>query len=339
MNVLFLCNLKRIVNPFVSTLIQGLRESGVNAYSSVETFWNHDDFDILHIQWPEAIWEWKSISKEDYDAFTKRIFELKDKGVKIVYTKHNTAPHTMADGVWYDLYRFIENSADAVCHLGPMSISDLNEHNYVIEHHVYDGLYKRVNKLQARKRLGIALDSFIVLSFGAFRSQRERDIVLDNFKRTEVPNKVLLVPGLLRKNNMTLNEKIRLVVRKYIMRLNNVMINLREVQDRYLPYYFSAADVVIIQRVNILNSGNLPMAYYFGLPVIGPNVGNVGHILTQTNNFTFDPQKADFSCLLRNISEQNYDNIGIKNREYAIRHWTTKAACEKYKEVYIKIMQ
>ena len=46
--------------------------------------------------------------------------------------------------------------------------------------------------------------------------------------------------------------------------------------------------MAFIHRVSILNSGNLPMAFFAGMPVLGPNVGNVGNILEDTNNAIFN---------------------------------------------------
>lgn len=339
MNVLFLCDIQHIGNPFVSTLMDGIEQLGVNVFSGIDGFWSAEDFDILHIQWPEAIWDWKKVTDDDYDRFTDRIDYLKRAGKKIVYTKHNETPHTLNDGVWGKLYRFIEENADTVCHLGPMSIGDLNKNNVVVEHHVYESLYKPVDKQEARKRLGIKKSSFVILAFGSFRTDAERKIVVDGFNGIGIQDKVLLAPGLLRKNFMSVGEKGVLLFKKLLMVCRGIRINLKEVSDEMLPYYFSAADVAVIQRVKILNSGNLPMAYYFGLPVVGPDMGNVGYLLKKTGNYTFDIENPDLNSAICRVYNEQTKGLGERNREYALANWTTLAACKKYKDVYLTLLQ
>lgn len=50
----------------------------------------------------------------------------------------------------------------------------------------------------------------------------------------------------------------------------------------------SVADIALLQRVKILNSGSLPLNFYFGNVVVGPDVGNVGEILKKTGNPVFN---------------------------------------------------
>ena len=86
--------------------------------------------------------------------------------------------------------------------------------------------------------------------------------------------------------------------------------------------YFCAADVVLIQRLDILNSGNLPMAYHAGKVVVGPDVGNVGQILRETGNFTFDSHDigSPVSALQKALTETTR---GKENRAYATKLWSS----------------
>lgn len=61
------------------------------------------------------------------------------------------------------------------------------------------------------------------------------------------------------------------------------------IPDEQLPCYLAAADVVFIQRTDILNSGNVPLALSFGRVVTGPDSGNIGGLLAETGNPAFDP--------------------------------------------------
>ena len=67
----------------------------------------------------------------------------------------------------------------------------------------------------------------------------------------------------------------------------------RDFTDEEVALYFAAADAVFIQRLDDLNSGNLPMAFLFRKAVAGPAGGNIGEWLRKTDNPVFDPQDPD----------------------------------------------
>jgi hypothetical protein len=132
------------------------------------------------------------------------------------------------------------------------------------------------------------------------------------------------MPGFYRETLHTWNPK------KFITRLFHT-INYRlkgikfcndVIPDDLMQCYFCAADVVLIQRLDILNSGNLPMAFHAGKVVVGPDVGNVGEILRETGNFTFDPHdmRNAVSALQKALTETT---IGKENRTYATEHWAS----------------
>ena len=53
-------------NLFVVSLIKSLRDKKLQIDSSVDLFWSSDiKYDIIHIQWPEELFKWGSVSKED----------------------------------------------------------------------------------------------------------------------------------------------------------------------------------------------------------------------------------------------------------------------------------
>ena len=98
-------------------------------------------------------------------------------------------------------------------------------------------------------QLGLDPNRPVVLCFGSFRNDREKDLVRNAVENCGVAGVQLIAPTLAGKGF---------------------------VSDQELPLYFGAADVVFIQRVKILNSGNLPLGFYYGKVVVGPNLGDVG---------------------------------------------------------------
>ena len=105
------------------------------------------------------------------------------------------------------------------------------------------------------------------------------------------------------------------------------------IPDDMMQCYFCAADVVLIQRVDALNSGNLPMAFHAGKVVVGPNVGNVGAILRETGNYAFDPQDINSaaSALQKALTETEK---GKENRTYATEHWASDIVASSLLKYY-----
>lgn len=72
---------------------------------------------------------------------------LRERGIPIVYTRHNTLPHK-GDHRVCEAYRLIGEYADAVVHLGGYSLRqfrakypDSRQIHVVIPHHIYEGIY------------------------------------------------------------------------------------------------------------------------------------------------------------------------------------------------------
>jgi hypothetical protein len=95
----------------------------------------------------------------------------------------------------------------------------------------------------------------------------------------------------------------------------------------------------MIQRKRILNSGNLPMGFYFGKPVVGPDVGNVGEILRSTGNPVFDPEDcASVAASLSRGFECANAGMGDANRCFADREWSLSKIIDLQESAYVDIL-
>lgn len=81
-------------NPYVTTLVNALKSLGCNVTQSLHNFWNCTQFEynIIHIQWPEALFDWRTPTDIEIQFLRLRLIEVR-KFAKIVYTKHNERPH------------------------------------------------------------------------------------------------------------------------------------------------------------------------------------------------------------------------------------------------------
>jgi len=236
-----------------------------------------------------------------------------------------------------NLFEVIEQEADAMVHLGYFSKNRMmenkpveNQLHVVIPHHIYDTLYScRLSQAEARQALGIHEKFKVILAFGSFRNEEEYMVIKNAFEQIDEPCKFLFAPdwyqfGWLER----LNKKIPVEGHCWLGR--------GIVDKNMLPYCFAAADVVFLQRLRNLNSGNLPMGFLFNKTVVGPAIGNMTEYLDNSNNFSFDPfdPLSVLKALEKGLKRSQYPQV---NEAYAREHWNTAITCEKYKQLYLQL--
>lgn len=327
------CCESEIENPFVLSLKKALEHNGAEVMCAVEPLLNKQmDFDVVLFQWPEAVFDFKSFDSHDLKNIAAIIEMLKKQGKVLAYTRHNTLPHYNNNPLLKSLYNLIESSVDCVFHMGEFSQNEFIESlvncrakNYIVSHHLTMSVaWNALDQKGARDYLKIKDSAAVILCFGSFRSDEERMMVLKTFKSLDLKGKVLLTPGLFNRRLFRRNPFgfARNIINRLKFLPYGKMATTKRVLNSDLPYYFNAADVVLIQRKMILNSGNLPMAFAYGKVVVGPCVGNVGEILSATGNPTFDPN--DISSIKAAVTKAfalAYGGKGIENKRYAEQHW------------------
>ena len=335
---------ERTINHFVSSLGNALQKQGCEVVYGLNLLWTDEvlGYDIIHFQWPEGLFGLfgHQVTDEELTRVNQRLVWLKEHGKKLFYTCHNLKPHTNKNENLLRLYELIYSNAEYVHHLGSYSC-DLLQSQYpnachvVIPHHIYDNVLSfSVTQQEARQRLHLPQDKKIILSFGKFRNNKERQFVLNIknkcnhsplFGREAGGEAFFLMPGFYRETLHTWNPK-KFITRLYHTiryKLKGIRFCNEAIPDDLMQCYFCAADVVLIQRLDILNSGNLPMAFHAGKVVVGPDVGNVGPILHETSNFTFDPHDMR-SAVSALINALEATSKGGENKTYATEHWSSE---------------
>lgn len=342
-------------NPFVRLLAEGIRACGFEVVCSVGEFWNRAEaYDVIHLQWPEELFGWSYPTAKQVAALRERFRTLHEKEIPVVYTRHNARPHK-GDTQLAKAYRLTEENADAVVHLGNYSRREFlatypasRQLHTVIPHHIYEGLYAAIDRDDARRKLGIPADAFVTLAFGAFRHASERKLVWRAFRRLPLAGKFLLAPrlwpyaldgshhrGLKRLAAKTLYHAAHAVENRLRMRITSAE---ELIPDADLPAYFSAADVVFIQRTDILNSGNVPQSFAFGRVVAGPDSGDIGEMLAATGNPVFDPaDPASVDRALAEAARLAAAGHGDKNLEYAREHLRLPQIAAAYGRIYQRL--
>ncbi len=305
-----------------------------------KAFWHpRAGIKVLNLHWPEHLFERAPVTDGDAERFLKTL-EAWKRTAAVVLTRHNSRPH-FGSQVLRRIYEIAETHAHGIVHFGEYSLDEcrLNERGVleqlhaVIPHPLYETQPKTRNAGEARVRLGIPGDRYVVCAFGNMRHRENAGLALSIFRCFSNPKKTLVAnrwrdahpPSRLRPE-----AYIRWIwwkTRKslgYRYRLSNEFVSDEDVQD-----YMLAANVVLIVRSGSLNSGILPLAFTFGRVVVGPDSGNIGEWLRKSGNPVFAPQTVNGSDVLRRAAELERGGQGEKNFQFAQQYWNPKLVTDQ----------
>jgi hypothetical protein len=260
----------------------------------------------------------------------------------IVYTRHVQYPHRRHDKEFLNLYRLVTSYCHTVIHFANYSIQQFKEfypehthvHHVVIPHHNYASLPNSSDATNARKGLGIKTTDRVMLVFGNIW-ENEKPLIKKAFSFIPSEDKVLLAPGwkvMRRKIGYIRLREWVWKFEKWIAKQNKMMrIDQGFIPEEDAHFYLNASDFLFIPRTNELNSGNITLGCTFGLVVVGKNDANIGEILTETGNPTFEV--GNDQSLQAAIEEAYYlksINHGEKNRQIAFEQWNVPKIASQY---------
>jgi len=340
-------------NLFVPILCDAIRMDSIDVRCSIKEFWDSDTaYDIIHFQWPEEVIGWTCSDPDTIRRLEERIRFFRSGGTRFIYTRHNIRPH-YANKIISRAYDVIESQSDIIVHMGRFSRDEFltkypDSQNVVIPHHIYQYTYKEdISVERARQYLNLSQEAFIVTAFGKFRNRGEIRMVLGAFRAWDEERKMLLAPRLYpfsRRNNYGKNFIKRWASRigyYLLMPLLNRMFKLQAgandelIDNCDLPYYMAASDIILIQRKDMLNSANIPLAFLFHKVAIGPDTGNMGELLNNTGNPTFCPDnKADIIRALKEARQMVACGKGELNYQYAMENMSIRKIGKMYVEIY-----
>lgn len=352
-----------LLNPFPGEINNYISQNTQNIIdSSIYKFWLPDvfDYDIIHIHWieafttsfnlPNVINGDQNIKVELY-LLHEALNKWKSKA-KIIITIHNERPHLNRNEFTNLVFDLVHKYADGFIHMGKYSYNKFLNHpqlslkkNYIIPHAVYESYPNTVSKEESRKKYNIPQKAFVILAF-SLRNETERDFVLNTFNKVKIPRKFLFSPkwyaGDFYKNGNLIGlikEKL-FEIKSRLYRDKRFMSNKHHLVHNEIQYYLNLCDVVLIPRVDSLNSGVIPLAMAFGKPVIGPNVGNITDVLETINNPSFRPGDFNQAAHILNTNRdiKNWKAIGKRNKDFGSKYWSVKDMAEKHIDVYTDMM-
>ncbi len=345
MKILFACEMGN--NPYIFQLVNALANTSDSCcvQTSLKLFWFGDiQADIVHIHWPHQLFEWEPRSKVDDENIAllrERLLYLKQK-CRIVSTVHNLYSHNTGTHKRDIVYDIVYSLSDAFIHLGKSSVDLFNIHHRddikkihgVICHGDYSFFKNDSDIVSARRFLGIGDDRYICLVFGNIRNKNELLYTVKGFRLFKKDKKEMIIAGRLKWPK----GKIQLMYGR-IQNLFNIKLHNGFIRHNNVQYYLNAADVVIVPRLEGLNSGNIPLGFTFGKVVVGPNLGIMGEILKDSSNPTFDPR--DYRTLAKALDQSvklNESNKGLKNKIYASKHMNWNDIAIKHIKFYNEVL-
>lgn len=238
---------------------------------------------VCHFHWIHEQTKQAKTEKEADAAvvyWEKLIRRIKKNGRKIVWTVHNVIPH---ECMWVEqdkkIHQMMADAADAL-HVMASDSAWLTKPYYmlderkmfVVPHPTYEGAQPdEITGEDARRKLRIAKDEFVFLSFGAIMAYKgyvQLMAAYDQLRDKTTKPIRLIIAGL--PSDKALGEEIT----AWGSDKPDVILDLTPVPRGKLQVYFRSADVAVCPYTRTLNSGAAMMAVTFGVLVLGPNSGS-----------------------------------------------------------------
>ena len=287
-------------NDVIDGLYHRLKQY-VDIQAGVKTFWDTNISivpDIVHIQWPEQLFGWVDIDEKDLKRLIKQLNFWKNKGSKIIVTRHNILPHTL-NKLYTEAYKIVYSHCDTVIHYSNASINNfrtmydlkkIHPIHEMIFHPMYSEIKNNSDKVSARKYLGIDVDKKVILIFGTVREEKERQFALNVFNDSDIEDKLLLVPRWY--EPVSKHTPVKWIFSKIKIFFDRpdkkLKLSQKFVHEDEIQMYMNASDIVFLPRFEVLNSGVLLLAYSFNKIVVGPSSGSVGELLALSHNPSFE---------------------------------------------------
>lgn len=341
-------------------------------HHSSDDFWNmQGDFDIVHLHFPEHLtYEIEAAYFQglergpQYGLQDSLIAQVEERlkfwagKSRLVVTRHVLLPHdAVSDPQWEKMYETFYRYADGVAHFANASVAEFRERyrhtkwhrgseprHVVIPHQNYATLPNVISREQARRKLNISDQAQVLLVFGAIRSgDTERNLILQAFQNARVPRKVLLVSRwrekLAKIRWIRLKYWIRDLTRLYYRLHPRYRMNYSFVAEADAQIYLNAADVLLIPRLKVLNSGNITLGLTFGKVVVGPDSWDVGELLKETGNPVFDPERPEtaVAAVEAGFRLAKEGIIGPRNQQRTLREWSARQCGDLYVELFRRL--
>ena len=198
----------------------------------------------------------------------------------------------------------------------------LNSNIFSGFHPISEDLPKKISKLNARKEIGWDIDAKIILFYGLIRPYKGLDNLLEAFTMSPL--------------NLS-NIKLAIVGEFYepILKYKKIIKKLKLEDKIYLipgfsdkkstQLYFSSSDLVALTYKSATQSGVIPLAYHFKIPILVTNLlGLKTPIINDKTGLVCSQDPKDISIKLVEMLKKERNSIFIKNIKKSEKKYSWK---------------
>lgn len=243
-------------------------------------------------------------------------------GIKTISLLGNVIPHEERPGD-IALSKFFFRQNDAFITLSKAMQSDLlalrpGARFLYHPHPIYSHFGTPTNKLEARKRLNIPPDRKVMIFFGFIRKYKGLDIALEAMQHLP-EDYYLIVAGEVYGGF----DEYQQIIDKYNL-AHRVQLHVRYVSDNEVPDLFCASDICVLPYRSATQSGVIPIAYHFEIPVVVTDVGGLREVVEPFNTGVVAPDTSPLAvatavkeCFYRNALHNLSGNIHLFKQKYS----------------------
>ena len=281
---------------------------------------------------------WMSFMAPCFGTIAKQI--RKNHKTRCIGLIHNMIPHE-PNVLHKYLPPYFVKQMDGFTTLSHAVIKDIDQfdkHNKPkswAPHPIYDHYGELIDKIEARKQLGLSADGKYVLFFGFIRDYKGLDLLIDAFGdlRLQDMGVRLLVAGEFYGDPQPYLNRIRSLDISDIVILHNDYI-----PDNKVNLYFRACDIVAQPYKTATQSGVTQVAFHFERPMLVTNVGGLPEIVPDGKiGYVVNPDAQDIAdALVRYYKENKEEDFTAGVREEKRKYgWDrmTAAVLNSYSQI------
>lgn len=319
-------------NPYQKELAGNLSARGVNVtamaapdFIKPASVWRTRP-DILHLHWLQQFVIASNIIKSwvKFGLFISHLLVLKSRGVKIVWTAHDLGDHEKQNPfldrlvtkwvarISHRVITHCENAkqllVEELALRNPDSVSVVPLGNYV------NSYPNTISREEARGRLGIPGDRFVLLFIGLIKPYKGVEELIDSVKRLESTALQLVIVG------RPYREDFGDAIRSKVDGQDNILFEGEFKPDEELQVYMNACDVTVFPYRAVLSSSSVLLSMTFGRPCIAPRIGCIPEDLDEETSFLYDSLDKDgLYNAIRSAMDRRTElpQLGERNRQRA----------------------
>lgn len=204
----------------------------------------------------------------------------KNKSTKVIAITDNIVPHERR---WFDktITRFFLKSCDGFVSMSRAVLKDLESHNLnkpalFNPHPMYESFGPKINKAEARQKLGLEEEGKYLLFFGFIRKYKGLDILLEAMAdhKLKAQKVKLVIAGEYYEDA----KPYRDLIEKHGLQ-DRVLEHTKFIPDSEVRDYFCASDMVVQTYKHATQSGVTQVAYFYDRPMLVTDVGGLAELV------------------------------------------------------------